>query len=203
MSVERWGITEYGLIDRISEIEQALKSNLYQAALALALTIPDICGAYQYPETSVRLRYEKWFDEYVTPYYMPKILGKALDSNRRIMTGKICYCLRCAFFHSGNDDINANAKKNFLSDIDTGYKVSYNLILTTEYDSMECITHRGALEREYTIHISIPGLCQMICDAAKEYISDIPNHVLSTTTLSIYDDNQWNEDVRTIFDNCE
>lgn len=118
------------------------KSNLYQAALALALTIPDICGAYQYPQSQVGFRYKKWFDEYVPPYYMPKILGDPVDSKRKIMTGDICYCLRCAVLHSGNDDINAKARTNFLSDVDTGYKVLYNFILTTDHDSMECITHR-------------------------------------------------------------
>ena len=45
------------MIEKIKEIERALGGGYYYCALALALTIPDICGQVYSPEfTAVNLR---------------------------------------------------------------------------------------------------------------------------------------------------
>lgn len=38
-----WGYLSFTALDRINEIEFALKNKMYQSALALTLTLPDIC----------------------------------------------------------------------------------------------------------------------------------------------------------------
>ena len=38
----------------ISEVRRCLDSGYYRAALALALTIPDICGLVEYPEKVIQ-----------------------------------------------------------------------------------------------------------------------------------------------------
>ena len=47
---------------RLKEIRQALQNELYHCALALALTLPDICGKHELPDVAVKSRYTKWFD---------------------------------------------------------------------------------------------------------------------------------------------
>ena len=45
-----WGHSIITLEDRLQEIENLLSSKFYQAALALALTVPDICGKVEFPK---------------------------------------------------------------------------------------------------------------------------------------------------------
>ena len=46
----------FTFISRIEEIEMNIKDKRWQSALALALTIPDICGGIAYPDLVKRYR---------------------------------------------------------------------------------------------------------------------------------------------------
>ena len=46
----------FTFMSRIDEIEMNIKDKRWQSALALALTIPDICGGIAYPELVKRYR---------------------------------------------------------------------------------------------------------------------------------------------------
>ena len=49
--------------EKINDIKEAVANKAFQSALALALTLPDICGEIEYPtESSGRKRYAKWCD---------------------------------------------------------------------------------------------------------------------------------------------
>ena len=91
------------MLDRICEIRACLNDKRYEAALALALTLPDICGQVEYPnETQVGERYRNWIDNYVDDSafdvnFYPRVFGG--------MTSARIYKLRCSFLHSGNDDL--------------------------------------------------------------------------------------------------
>ena len=50
---------------RIREIYKCLDARLYEAALALSLTLPDICGQIEYPDLGVAARYKKWVNNYI------------------------------------------------------------------------------------------------------------------------------------------
>lgn len=84
--------------DKIDEIKKALDAGAYFAALALSLTLPDICGQIEYPGSKVGVRYVKWYDKYVKPLYFIK------DdvAPKRQFDGEMCYALRCSLFHSWN-----------------------------------------------------------------------------------------------------
>lgn len=48
------------MLEKVKDVKLALKGGAYQSALALALTLPDICGQIEYPnEKSVGERYKK------------------------------------------------------------------------------------------------------------------------------------------------
>ena len=88
------------MLDKIKEIEAALDAGWQHCALALTLTLPDICAKVLQSETkghSNGEKYIEWFDKYVVPIYAP--LGKI---DKSFVTGKICYKLRCSFLHAGN-----------------------------------------------------------------------------------------------------
>ena len=85
-----WGYLSFTALDRINEIEFALKNKMYQSALALTLTLPDICGQVEMPSAKVKARYELWFNQYVAPLYMPKYIGGIDIPQKRIIDGSIC-----------------------------------------------------------------------------------------------------------------
>ncbi len=50
----------------IDDLDKLLKNRCLFSALALALTIPDICGKAKYQNIKLNgERYRKWFDEYI------------------------------------------------------------------------------------------------------------------------------------------
>ena len=55
------------LIKLVEDIERAIEHECYFSALALALTLPDICGKAEYPELKVGERYKKWCQKYICP----------------------------------------------------------------------------------------------------------------------------------------
>lgn len=50
----------------ILDVQKALKGGAYLSSLALALTIPDVCGKAKYPDLKTGCRYRKWLGEYFT-----------------------------------------------------------------------------------------------------------------------------------------
>ena len=80
------------MLRKIKDIKNALKSESYMSALALTLTLPDICGKVVYPELNSGERYKKWYDEYITKY----------NENNCILNAEKCYKLRCAYLHEGS-----------------------------------------------------------------------------------------------------
>ena len=94
----------------LNEINKALKSKCWLAALSLSLSIPDIGGKLEYPEItgkgSVGRRYRKWYNYYSLKYYK-------LDDNFALFTGEQCYLLRCNFFHDGNNHNDSKVLSKF------------------------------------------------------------------------------------------
>jgi hypothetical protein len=89
------------MLDLLEDIKSALEAKLYRPALALALTVPDICGKIAYPELkTVKKRYEMWFNEYVTKGYFPDEFEDKLKFD-----GEKCYKLRCSILHSGKAEV--------------------------------------------------------------------------------------------------
>ena len=56
------------LLQIIDDVNNALNVKAYLAALALVLTIPDICGRAKYGEIGTKKRYIDWYDEYIGAY---------------------------------------------------------------------------------------------------------------------------------------
>jgi hypothetical protein len=72
-----------------SDIERALKARLYYVAIAVSLSIPDICAALElFPADKrvTRKNYIAWFKE-------------NLSSEFQVFTAEDCYRLRCGVLH--------------------------------------------------------------------------------------------------------
>jgi hypothetical protein len=77
----------------------AVGSGNWYAALALALTIPDICGRLETPAMGSQARYVGWYDRYLLRKYQhPVGPSRTLHT---FLCGADCYALRCAYLHQG------------------------------------------------------------------------------------------------------
>lgn len=102
--------------DILNDIEKAIENEAYFSALALTLTIPDICGKIE--NTNIgkdKCKYMKWFNDWVYPYY--KVIYDPKDEKfykyEKLLKfdGNLCYALRCAVLHSGNYKVEKNKSK--------------------------------------------------------------------------------------------
>lgn len=203
MKNEEWGYKTFTVVDRVEEIERAVANKMYQSALTLTLTLPDICGKAEFPSAKVRIRYQAWFDKYVTPLYMPKHFVSLESHDTRIMTGDVCYALRCSYLHSGNDDIGNKGKEAILSNDDKNHIITYKLILTIDEDDndgIECNTDNSTQEREYIVRINIPKMCCKICEATRAYIHSHGDlSAFDESSISVYSSKKWDRDRSSFF----
>ena len=92
------------MLQKIADIRKSLNSGAYQSALALTLTLPNICRQVEYGNTkSGTDGYPYWIDTYVD--FSECYIGFGTEEAE--LNGKICYALRCSFLHCGNDDISS------------------------------------------------------------------------------------------------
>lgn len=143
----------------IMNIRDALRNKCYFPALALTLTLPDVCGAVEYPkETSVAKRYIEWYD---------KCLGEAVAQIEKqpYLSGEVVYNLRNTFLHTGSPNIDSNKVKEEDNRLDR-----FILILGDATVILESTFFIDTPSVKYRlIAVDITHLCDMICNAALCY----------------------------------
>src|SRR5689334_16770576 len=97
----------------VGAVRDAITAENYYAALALALTLPDICAGIESESGKSTWRsYIDWWEQYLGPNYRRKIGPE--QEEHIFMRGGDCYALRCAFLHEGRDDIGTQRAKDIL-----------------------------------------------------------------------------------------
>lgn len=150
--------------EKIKDIRNALDNECYLSGLALALTLPDICGKVMFRGKKGRNVYIDWFDEFVSPYYQ----GDGTDLYEITkFDGTACYSLRCAYLHSGNADLkeqNPSLKIN-----------QFNLCLSSNKDNGVYVDMHGVItsvcsnEKMYRVRLDVRKLCITLCNVAENY----------------------------------
>lgn len=165
------------MIERIvAEIRTCIEKECYLAALTMALTLPDICGKAEYPDhedkkDKTRKRYVQWFDTYIGQYYKKYGISKKEGvPDLPYPSGELVYQLRNSVLHSGMVDINAKRIKEERNKVTKFQLVIPNKKKWYDVGSGAVITRSPwgeELSREYSI--SIPFLCEILCNIAEEY----------------------------------
>jgi len=96
-----------------NSIKAALDNRNWYAALALALTMPDICGKLDHPDMASSRRYPAWFDQWLSAKYTAYV-GPARE-RVVLLSGNDCYALRCSYLHQGADEISGQRCRDVLS----------------------------------------------------------------------------------------
>ena len=147
------------LLRKIAEIEKALEAELYNCALALALTLPDICGKVEFSNIGNKKRYKDWFSSYALPYFtveVTKLPSKEIVEYT-LLSAEECWALRCAFLHAGNYDVECVSLTNV--HIHAHKREGENYIHMT----------RDAQSADW----DVIELCKKLCLAAREYYLSI------------------------------
>jgi len=87
----------------LAALESALHAGNHYAALAIALTLPDICGWIEDPKQPSKQRCIAWFEKYMQATYMRPATNWSAAHN--FLGGPDFYALRCAYLHEGRDEI--------------------------------------------------------------------------------------------------
>ena len=146
-------------LNKISEIHRALELDLYNCALALALTLPDICGKVEFPNENDSKAYKEWFKKYAEPLFTfpTTVLPGGEIINYTCFTNEECWALRCAVLHAGNYDVKRIplSKVSFHAHKRDGKNYSHMVRNTQDAD------------------FDVIDICQKICNAAEQYYLNI------------------------------
>lgn len=152
----------------VNDIRCSLKNRCYFSALALTLTLTDICGGAEFPNKAVGERYIEWYDKYLGLYMAQ---GKNdLGGNNPWLSGEVVYNLRNTYLHQGNPGVASDKVKEQVNQLDkfilmlgdgTGLQMAtLNIEAGTEESGQ--ITYRMIL-------VDVTYLCHCICDYALWY----------------------------------
>lgn len=154
-----------------TNIKQSLKNKCYFSALALALTLPDMCGMAEFPnETSVAKRYIDWYDNYIG-HYMKN--DDEIDKNNPWLSGEVIYNLRNTFLHQGSPNVIGSKVKETSNQLD-----DFMLLLGdgTVIQQAAFSLDLGYGEVTYrNILVDVTYLCDWLCDAALWYYRNNEN----------------------------
>ncbi|AQQ55019.1 hypothetical protein [Planococcus lenghuensis] len=178
------------MLEKIEDIKQALENRNYLSALALALTIPDICGKVEYPE--FKYKYSTWFNERVSQYYADDTgwTGDDLKAVNPFFTGEMCWHLRCAFLHAGNTDVDPWGEKED-DDFVYTYKLGLSLGGVDSFGSSwtDALSMDTKGTKTKSVRIDVEKLCQSICAAAEKSVEDKGASAFQDHTINILDIN--------------
>lgn len=174
-------IHSYTIKDRILEIKKHIEGENWQSALAMSLTLPDICGKIKYSGKSSGLRYKKWFEDHCEQKYLKKRtrLTKSY-SNKAYFTGEMCWKLRNAFLHEGANDIknwdNKDENGEQVEDIDYEFELSINGAdmhgeirgALIPFKNAKIDTNR----KNNAVSLDIKRLCEVLTSEAYKFVED-------------------------------
>ncbi len=155
------------MIDKIiNDIDISIENGAYFAALALALTLPDICGKAEYPNSGSKHRYTSWYDKYVTD------TGKSSNAYGEDMpyfSSEVAYQLRCNFLHQGTPNLDKSKVDEERCQID-----KFILVIDDEEPSAWAskVTYEKGLNskiKERELFVDVRAVCYSIKTAAKSY----------------------------------
>ena len=173
-------------LEKIESVRDAFKAGLYEPALALALTLPDICAKIEHQSMSSARGYIEWCDAHI-------FTSQSTDSDVSF-TGAALYQLRCSFLHNGDNTIYKNEGKTWkdvkiqvfeLMKPKNEHRNELMLKIETWKDTdtdTGDITYKAKMNMQYII--------DLICNASEEFYDswqekdDFDDHVVNILSYS-------------------
>lgn len=151
----------------INEMKRCVESECFISALALALTLPDICGKAEFPsEKREKTRYINWYNAFVGPYVKP---SDHQGDDMPYLSGEVVYQLRCSLLHQGTPNVTD------ISRLEERFKVDrFILELKDVYDSGTSMVAYGGGQKivQRELNVSVLYLISKLAKEAKKYYGD-------------------------------
>lgn len=149
------------LIDKLqpflTDMDNCLENGQYNAALFIALALPDICSSTDMAHFGYKVgdRYKKWIDEYF-------IKQNGYDGKIAMIPTDV-YLLRCAYMHSGLDKLKRKAAAKVIA------KFSF-----VASPSTTIFMHRNLIEKNgvTTMQLDISAYCNEIKYSVALFVRD-------------------------------
>jgi hypothetical protein len=209
------------MLNKINDIKKALRAEAFLSALALTLTLPDICGKVAYPKLGCGERYKRWYDENIakferratctfpvsngeTPYCINPEGTKTCSENtdplqcsfyvnkgNKLFTAEMCWALRCAFLHSGS-----------IEGIEGKYIDEFELQITRLNEWSETGGAHGFgvhwfdgdASKQYHIRLDVAHFCYTVYTAAEYFHEDNKDNLdFNDAHVTLFDLDKWVE----------
>ena len=96
----------------VDSVRKSLSEKNYYAALLVALTLVDICGRLENPNSIVRDRYIDWFNQHLQNKFTRRV-GSG-PQEHVFLNGYDFYALRCAYLHQSEFEITSQKAQKVL-----------------------------------------------------------------------------------------
>lgn len=111
----------------VAAARRAAAADIWFAAIALALTLPDVCASVDQPgKGKSKARFVAWWDQYMTHRYVVRPDSDESWEPFSYIPGDVAFALRCSYLHAGSDRIGtAGERVRFLGPPNAG-RVGYD-----------------------------------------------------------------------------
>lgn len=148
----------------IDDVNKALDAECYFSALALALTLPDICGKAEHPQEKIGKRYKDWYDVHIGPSEQCPC-EYCRDMPMPYLSGEVVYSLRNSLLHQGTPNIDINQIKDENNKID-----NFELVIESKKSPGIYGDSSGILNGSIrTYRVNVRRLCFILCATARGY----------------------------------
>ena len=147
------------------EIEKALDNGLLYPALALSLSLPDICVSLHLPpyRSTWRTHYIRWCRRYVTVVKTRRRRGTEFRATH-------VYALRCAFLHNGTTELQKRQDRT------RGVLGTIQLVWTRPkpngYMILGFYTKQSRRERQVHVQMDVEMLCNTLMRGARTWMTE-------------------------------
>jgi len=154
----------------IEATKKAIDNENWYAALALALSMPDICGRLEDPTKGSKARFVGWFDRYLLLHYKGTV-GPGPDiAPHTFLSGEDCYALRCAYLHQGKFQIEDQRAQQALA----------RFSFTPPYPNWDFdMNQKGGI-----LQLQVAKFFRRVCDAVEHWLVDVQGDTDVQTRIS-------------------
>ncbi|WP_157042441.1 hypothetical protein [Novosphingobium aromaticivorans] len=133
----------------IDDLRACASAGIWHAALALALSVPDICGGYDAPNAGSRARFVNWWNRHMAQKLVP--------TGARPLDARDIYALRCAMLHEGKGNIERQRARVAVAEF----------AFIRPPDGL--VMHYNTFNNQLVLQVDL--FCEQICRGAEEWLA--------------------------------
>lgn len=138
----------------VAAARRAAAEDIWFAAIALALTLPDVCASVDDPGPGKsKARFVRWWDDYMAFRYVVRPDPDEDYEPFTYVPGEVAYALRCSYLHAGTDVVSSDGQRvRFLGPPNSG--------------------HVGFDPKTGAVFLGLEPFVEWVCQAVERWLAD-------------------------------